>query len=371
MINYIVRRVLLIIPTLIGIMVVNFFIIQSAPGGPVERMIAQLRGAGINPTEMITKSGGEQVQSQESNASAGEGSKSYTEYRGAKGLDPELIKEIEKMYGFDKPPLKRFLIMMWNYARFRFGNSFFKDEKVMSLVKEKLPVSITLGLWTTFLVYAISIPLGIRKAIKDGSAFDTWTSFVVTLGYAIPGFLFAIVLIILFAGGNYLKIFPLRGLVSENWRMLPWYKKILDYLWHIVLPITASVIGGFAGLTMFTKNSFLEEINKQYVITARAKGLTEKKILTKHVFRNAMLIVIAGFPQAFISSLFTGTVLIEVIFSLDGLGLLGFESALNRDYPVMFGTLYFFSLLGLFLNLLGDIMYMIIDPRIDFERREI
>lgn len=366
MINYIIRRILLIFPTLFGIMIINFFIIQSAPGGPVERMIAQLRGTGINPTQMVTKGGGEGGSTQ-----AKGGSKLYTKYKGAEGLDPELIKEVEKMYGFDKPPLKRFFIMMGNYVRFDFGKSFFKDEKVMNLVKQRLPVSITLGLWTTFLVYLISIPLGIKKAVKDGSAFDTWTSFIVTVGYAIPGFLFAILLIVLFAGGSYLKIFPLRGLVSENWRMFPWYKKILDYLWHIVLPITASVIGGFASLTMFTKNSFLDEINKQYVLTARAKGLTEKKILIKHVFRNAMLIVIAGFPQAFISSLFTGTVLIEVIFSLNGLGLLGFEAALNRDYPVMFGTLYFFSMLGLFLNLLGDIMYMIIDPRIDFESRKV
>ncbi|RKX96359.1 MAG: microcin ABC transporter permease [Spirochaetes bacterium] len=366
MINYIIRRILLIFPTLFGIMIINFFIIQSAPGGPVERMIAQLRGAGINPTQMVTKGGGEGGSTQ-----AKGGSKLYTKYKGAEGLDPELIKEVEKMYGFDKPPLKRFFIMMGNYVRFDFGKSFFKDEKVMNLVKQRLPVSITLGLWTTFLVYLISIPLGIKKAVKDGSAFDTWTSFIVTVGYAIPGFLFAILLIVLFAGGSYLKIFPLRGLVSENWRMFPWYKKILDYLWHIVLPITASVIGGFASLTMFTKNSFLDEINKQYVLTARAKGLTEKKILIKHVFRNAMLIVIAGFPQAFISSLFTGTVIIEVIFSLNGLGLLGFEAALNRDYPVMFGTLYFFSMLGLFLNLLGDIMYMIIDPRIDFESRKV
>ena len=366
MINYIIRRILLIFPTLFGIMVINFFIIQSAPGGPVERMIAQLRGAGINPTQMVTKGGGEGGSTQNKG-----NTKLYTKYKGAEGLDPELIKAIEKMYGFDKPPLKRFFIMMGNYARFDFGNSFFKDEKVMKLIKQRLPVSITLGLWTTFLVYLISIPLGIKKATKDGTPFDTWTSFIVTVGYAIPGFLFAILLIILFAGGSYLKIFPLRGLVSENWRIFPWYKKILDYLWHIVLPITASVIGGFAGLTMFTKNSFLDEINKQYVLTARAKGLTEKKILTKHVFRNAMLIVIAGFPQAFISSLFTGTVLIEIIFSLNGLGLLGFEATINRDYPVMFGTLYFFSLLGLFLNLLGDIMYMIIDPRIDFESRKV
>jgi len=374
MLNYIIRRILLIIPTLFGIMVINFFIIQSAPGGPVERLVAQLRGAGVSAVERVTRAGGGDVAGQPSagsQAGSPTGAEKYGKYKGAQGLDPELIKEIEKLYGFDKPPLKRFLIMMGNYARFDFGESFFKDKKVMELVREKLPVSITLGLWTTFLVYLISIPLGIKKAVYNGSPFDTATSFIVTVGYAVPGFLFAILLIVLFAGGTYLKIFPLRGLVSENWRMLPWYSKITDYLWHIVLPITASVIGGFAGLTMFTKNSFLEEINKQYVVTARSKGLEEKKILFGHVFRNAMLIVIAGFPQAFISALFTGTVLIEVIFSLDGLGLLGFESALNRDYPVMFGTLYFFSFLGLFMNLLGDIMYMVIDPRIDFESREV
>jgi microcin C transport system permease protein len=350
-------------------MIINFFIIQSAPGGPVERLIAQIKGSAVRATERISGTGGGDEQGFTSGT---EGTDVGTsKYRGAQGLDPEFIKEIERLYGFDKPLYKRFLIMMGNYFRFDFGESFFRDRKVMDLVKEKLPVSISLGLWTTMIVYLVSIPLGIRKAVKDGSRFDLMTSAVVTVAYAIPGFLFAILLIILFAGGSYLKLFPLRGLVSEDWSLFPWYMKIADYLWHIVLPITASVIGGFAGLTMFTKNSFLEEINKQYVITARAKGLKEKKILKSHVFRNAMLIVIAGFPSTFISALFTGTLLIEVIFSLDGLGLLGFEAAINRDYPVVFATMFFFSLLGLALNLIGDLMYMIIDPRIDFESREV
>lgn len=369
MIHYIIRRILLIIPTLFGIMVVNFFIIQSAPGGPVERLIAQMKGAGVRATERISGAGGESVGPMPSGKEADE--RIMGRYRGAQGLDPEFIREIESLYGFDKPLYKRFLVMMGNYFRFDFGESYFRDQKVTSLILEKMPVSITLGLWTTMIVYLISIPLGIRKAVYDGSPFDMWTSFVITVTYAIPGFLFAILLIILFAGGSYLKIFPLRGLVSEEWQTLSWYMKIVDYLWHIVLPITANVIGGFAGLTMFTKNSFLEEVNKQYVITARAKGLAERRVLFGHVFRNAMLIVIAGFPSAFISALFTGTLLIEVIFSLDGLGLLGFESAINRDYPVVFGALFFFSLLGLILNLIGDIMYMFIDPRIDFETREV
>ena len=369
MVSYIIRRILLIIPTLIGIMVINFFIIQTAPGGPVERLIAQVKGTAVQATARISSSGGETDQAGYQGVE--DQGQITSKYRGARGLDPEIIKEIERLYGFDKPPLRRFLSMMASYARFDFGESFFRDRRVLELVIEKMPVSITLGLWTTFFVYLVSIPLGIRKAVKDSSPFDMWTSFIVTIGYAIPGFLFAILLIVFFAGGSYLKIFPLRGLVSENWSEFPLHLKIVDYLWHITLPITASVIGGFAGLTMFTKNSFLEEINKQYVVTAHAKGLTEQRVLLGHVFRNAMLIVIAGFPAAFISSLFTGTVLIEVIFSLDGLGLLGFESAINRDYPVVFGTLYCFSLLGLVLNLIGDIMYTIIDPRIDFESREV
>jgi microcin C transport system permease protein len=368
-IAYVIRRLLLIIPTLFGIMVINFVIIQTAPGGPVERLIAQVRGSRVRATERISGSGGEAEQAQPSGAE--EGGRVTGKYRGAQGLDPDLIRQIERLYGFDKPLWERFFIMLGNYARFNFGDSFFRDRKVIDLVLEKMPVSVTIGLWTTFLVYLVSIPLGIKKAVRDGTPFDVGTSFVVTVAYAIPEFLFAILLIILFAGGSYVKAFPLRGLVSEDWSLFPWYKKILDYLWHIVLPVTASVIGGFAGLTMFTKNSFLEEINKQYVVTARAKGLGGNRILFGHVFRNAMLIVIAGFPSVFISSLFTGTLLIEVIFSLDGLGLLGYESAINRDYPVVFGTLFVFSLLGLLLNLVGDLMYMVIDPRIDFESREV
>lgn len=368
MINYIIRRLLLIIPTLLGIMVVNFFIIQAAPGGPVERLIAQIRGTAQEATARITQIGGETGEGGWTTKKSGD---SYGKYRGAQGLDPEIIRDLEKLYGFDKPPLKRFVIMMGSYIRFDFGESFFRDRKVFELVLEKMPVSISLGIWTTLLVYLISIPLGIQKAVRDGTSFDLWTSFIVTIGYAIPSFLFAILLIVLFAGGSFLKIFPLRGLISEDWKLFPWYLKIGDYLWHIVLPVTSMVIGGFAVLTMFTKNSFLEEINKQYVVTAKAKGLREKKVLYGHVFRNAMLIVIAGFPHAFIGVLFTSSLLIEVIFSLDGLGLLGFEAAINRDYPLIFGTLYVFSLVGLILNLAGDLMYMFIDPRIDFESREV
>jgi microcin C transport system permease protein len=294
-----------------------------------------------------------------------------SEYRGARGLPPELIKEIEKLYGFDKPPLERFVGMMRSYLLFDFGKSFFRDRSVIDLVKDKLPVSISIGLWSTLLIYLISIPLGISKAVRDGSTFDIWSSAVVVVGYAIPGFLFAIFLVVVFAGGKYFSWFPLRGLISANWQDLSWPARILDYAWHLVLPITALVVGGFAGLTMLTKNSFIEEINKQYVVTARAKGLSERRVMYGHVFRNAMLIVIAQFPAAFIAILFTGALLIEVIFSLDGLGLLGFESAINRDYPVMFGTLYFFTLLGLVLNLVGDLMYVVTDPRIDFESRDV
>jgi microcin C transport system permease protein len=363
--------VILIIPTLIGIMIINFLIIQSAPGGPVEQLIARIKGTDVMATERVAGAGGETGPGGGNGGAGAAGTDVTDQYRGAQGLDPEFIKEIEELYGFDEPLWKRFFIMMGNYFRFNFGESFFRDRKVVDLIAEKMPVSISLGLWTTFIVYFVSIPLGIRKAVRDGSRFDVGSSFVVTIGYAIPGFLFAILLIVLFAGGSYFKLFPLRGLVSENWAFLPWYAKIGDYLWHLVLPVTAMVIGGFAGLTMFTKNSFLEEINKQYVVTARAKGLSEKNVLFGHVFRNAMLIIIAGFPSAFISALFTGTLLIEVIFSLDGLGLLGFEAAINRDYPVVFATLFFFSLLGLVLNLVSDLMYMFIDPRIDFEAREV
>jgi len=369
MLAYIVRRLFLIVPTLLGIMTINFVIIQAAPGGPVEQLISQITGEGAAATERVTRAGtGEIVGAARQGASANQGVSS--KYRGAQGLDPEIIAEIERMYGFDKPAHVRFLEMLRNYAVFDFGESFFRDQKVINLVIEKMPVSISLGIWTTLLVYLISIPLGIAKAVRDGSRFDVWTSGVIIVGYAIPNFLFAVLLIVIFAGGSYLDWFPLRGLVSDNWWDLSWPDRIVDYFWHMTLPILAMVIGGFAGLTMLTKNSFLDQIGQQYVITARAKGLGQRQVLYGHVFRNAMLIVIAGFPGAFIGVLFTGALLIEVIFSLDGLGLLGFEAAINRDYPVMFATLYFFSLLGLIMNLVGDITYTIVDPRITFEALE-
>ncbi len=363
---YIVRRILLMIPTLFAIMVINFVVIHVAPGGPVEQIIAELTGQGADITERVSRSGAGETQVKV-DQSAGGGSG----YRGAQGLDPEFIKQLEKQFGFDKPLHLRFYNMMKNYLLFDFGESFFRDKKVVDLVLEKMPVSISLGLWTTLLVYLISIPLGIAKATRDGSRFDIWTSVFIVIGTAIPGFLLAVFLLVLFAGGSYLDWFPLAGLVSENWDELSWPDRILDYFWHLALPITAMTIGGFATLTMLTKNSFLDQINLQYVITARAKGLSERRIMYHHVFRNAMLIVIAGFPGAFVSILFTGSLLIEIIFSLDGLGLLGFEAAFNRDYPVMFATLYFFSLLGLVMNLVGDLVYTIIDPRIDFEAREV
>ncbi len=363
---YILRRLLLMIPTMFGIMAVSFAIIQFAPGGPVEQMIAQLTGTGVDATSRIggasSDFGGGQGQA------GGEGS-SAGKYRGSQGLDPEFIKSLEKQFGFDKPWYERFGKMLWNYLHFDFGNSFYRDKNVLQLIKEKLPVSISLGLWSTLLVYLISIPLGVAKAVRDGSKFDVWTSSVVIVGNAIPGFLFAILLIILFAGGRYFQWFPLRGLVSDNWHDLAWPARILDYFWHITLPVISLTVGGFATLTMLTKNSFLDQIHQQYVMTAYAKGLTERQVLYKHVFRNAMLIVIAGFPAAFISMLFTGSVLIEVIFSLDGMGLLGFTAAMQRDYPVMFGSLYIFTLLGLVMGLVNDVMYTIIDPRIDFEAR--
>ena len=361
---YIIRRLLLVIPTLIGIMTVNFIIIQIAPGGPVEQMIAQLQGEAVSATERLS-GGGEDVKGQKSSVSD-----KPSKYRGAQGLAPELVEEIERMYGFDKPLHVRFFKMMRDYASFNFGESFFRDQKVVDLVLEKMPVSISLGIWSTLAVYLVSIPLGIRKALKHGSRFDVWSSTIVILGNAIPTFLFAILLIVLFSGGSYFSWFPLRGLVSDNFSTLPWWQQLLDYFWHLVLPITAILIGSFASLTMLTKNSFLDEINKQYVITARAKGITERRVLYKHVFRNAMLIIIAGFPAAFIGMFFTGSLLIEIIFSLDGLGLLGFESTIQRDYPVMFGTLFVFTLLGLIVGIISDLMYTVIDPRIDFETRE-
>jgi len=365
---YIVRRLLLMIPTLFAIMVINFLVIHVAPGGPVEQIIAQITGEGADITERVTRTGtGETTTKREPVP----GSAPTSQYRGAQGLDPEFIAELEKRFGFDKPLHERFFSMIKNYLVFDFGESFFRDQKVVDLVVDKMPVSISLGLWTTLLVYLICIPLGIAKASRDGSRFDVWTSVIIVIGTAIPSFLLAVFLLILFAGGSYLDWFPLGGLVSDNWDELSWPDRILDYFWHLALPITAMTIGGFATLTMLTKNSFLDQIQQQYVITARAKGLSEGRVMYRHVFRNAMLIVIAGFPGAFVSILFTGSLLIEIIFSLDGLGLLGFEAAFNRDYPVMFATLYFFSLLGLVMNLVGDLMYTIIDPRIDFESREV
>ncbi len=364
MIAYILRRLMLVVPTLFGIMVINFFIIQAAPGGPVEQMLSQIQGTAVDATERFSgsSSGGETLRK------GGQDSGSGT-YRGARGLPKELIERIEKMYGFDKPIGERFVLMMKNYLVFDFGESFFRNKRVVDLIIDKMPVSISLGLWTTLLIYFVSIPLGIAKAVRDGSRFDVSTSTALIVLNAIPGFLFALLLVVLFAGGGYFKWFPLRGLVSDDWSSLGTVDKVLDYFWHMALPIGAMVIGGFATLTFLTKNSFLEEIHKQYVLTARAKGLVERRVLYGHVFRNAMLIVIAGFPAAFVGVLFTGSLLIEVIFSLDGIGLLGFEAALNRDYPIMFGTLYFFGLIGLVMGILGDIMYTVVDPRIDFEAR--
>ncbi len=373
MLAYVIRRLLLMIPTLFGIMLVNFLVLQFVPGGPVEQIIAQLTGTAVDATARVSGgSGGDVGTGQVQGGEAGGGSAAITsKYRGAQGLDPELIADLERQFGLDKPAWERFTQMMGNYLRFDFGESFFRDQDVVDLVIDKLPVSVSLGLWTTLLTYLISIPLGIAKAVRDGTRFDVWTSTVIIVGYAIPSFLFAVLLIVLFAGGSFWDVFPLRGLTSENWEDLSWPARIADYFWHITLPIISMAIGGFATLTMLTKNSFLDEINKQYVVTARAKGLAERQVLYGHVFRNAMLIVIAGFPGAFISILFTGSLLIEVIFSLDGLGLLGFEAALNRDYPVVLGTLYVFTLLGLIMNLIGDLMYVVIDPRIDFESREV
>lgn len=369
MFSYLVRRLLLVIPTLFGIMVINFLVVQAAPGGPVEQVIARLKGAGIHHAGRVSGAG----QGDTSGGGTGRSavsSESASTYRGARGLDPDLIREIEERFGFDRPAHERFFGMMRRFFFFDFGESFYRDRNVLSLVLDKMPVSISLGLWTTLLVYLVSIPLGVAKAVRDGSRFDVWTSTVVILGYAIPGFLFAILLIVLFAGGRYLDWFPLRGLVSDNWADLSWPMRVVDYFWHIALPVLSMVITGFAGLTMLTKNSFLEEINKQYVTTARSKGITERRILYGHIFRNAMLIVVAGFPSAFVGILFTGSLLTEIIFSLDGLGLLGFEAVVGRDYPVMFGTLYVFTLLGLVLNVVSDFTYHMIDPRITFESQE-
>jgi microcin C transport system permease protein len=366
--NYLLRRLFLILPTLFGILIINFGIVQFAPGGPVEQMIAKIRGTSVDATSRISGSGGDGMSSHGMNDAAAASMES--KYRGARGLDPAFIAELEKMYGFDKPWYERLWIMLKNYVQFDFGDSYFKDQKVVDLIKEKLPVSISLGLWTTLLIYLISIPLGIKKAVRDGSSFDIWTSSVIIIGYAIPGFLFAIMLIVLFAGGSFWKVFPLRGLTSDDWYNYNLFWKVADYFWHIALPIASLVISGFASLTLLTKNSFVEEINKQYVITARAKGLQEKTVLYGHIFRNAMLIVIGSLPAAFIGILFTGALLVEVIFSLDGMGLLGFESAISRDYPVLFGSLFIFTLISLVTHLIGDLTYMLVDPRIDFEKRQ-
>jgi microcin C transport system permease protein len=368
MLPYIIRRLLLVVPTLFVIMAINFAIVQFAPGGPVEQILAELDGTAVSATARIGGPAGAEVGG--GRPTGGDASSGGGRYRGAQGLDPAFIKSIEKQFGFDKPPLERFFLMIGNYATFDFGKSFFRDSTVVDLVLSKMPVSISLGLWTTLLVYLISIPLGIAKAVRDGTRFDVWTSTVVIIGNAVPSFLFAILLIVIFAGGQYLDWFPLRGLVSNTWETMSWPARIADYFWHLALPLTALLIGSFATLTLLTKNSFLEEINKQFVVTARAKGLTEHRVLYGHVFRNAMLIVIAGFPSAFIGILFTSTLLIEIIFSLDGLGLLGFEAVINRDYPIMFATLYFFTLLGLLMGIVSDVMYMLIDPRIDFESRQ-
>src|SRR6056300_542967 len=356
---YILRRLLLVIPTLLGIMVINFALVQFVPGGPIEQILANLEGEG-DVFEAISGGGSETAANNSGN----------TDYVGARGLPPEFIAELEKEFGFDKPPLERFLQMMWNYLRFDFGESYFRSISVVDLVLEKMPVSISLGLWSTLLAYLISIPLGIRKAVLDGSRFDTWTSWVIIIAYAIPGFLFAILLLVLFAGGSFLQIFPLRGLTSDNWHELGLWAKIGDYFWHIALPVTASTISAFATLTLLTKNSFLDEIKKHYVMTARAKGLSEKRVLYGHVFRNAMLIVIAGFPAVFVGVFFGGSIIIETIFSLAGLGRLGFEAAVARDYPVIFGTLFIFGLISLVVGIISDLMYVLVDPRIDFEKRE-
>ncbi len=362
MFAYIVRRLALIPLTLFGIITLNFIIVQVAPGGPVERVLAQLRGIDAGATSAFTGGGGDMV-------ARGPSSGPSSAYRGAQGLDPEFVKSIEKQFGFDKPAHERYFLMMKNYVAFDLGESFYRTIDVGDLILEKMPVSISLGLWSTLIIYIVSIPMGIAKAVRDGSRFDITTSYVIVIGYAVPSFMFAILLIVLFSGGSYFNWFPLRGLTSDNFESLSLGQKVLDYFWHLTLPVLAMVIGGFASLTMLTKNSFMEEINKQYVLTAKAKGLTERRVLYGHVFRNAMLIVIAAFPATLVGMLFTGSLLIEVIFALDGLGLLGYQAIIDRDYPVIFGTLYVFSIIGLLLNLVSDLAYHAVDPRIDFEAR--
>ena len=362
---YLLRRLLLLVPTLFGIILINFAVVQLAPGGPVEQMLAELRGEGGTALGRLSGEGQGELRQPQGGADGG----NTSGYRGARGLDPAVVREIEQLFGFDKPAHVRFVEMLGGYLTFDFGRSLFQDRPVLHLVVEKMPVSISLGLWSTLIIYAISIPLGIRKAVRDGSAFDAWSSGLVLLGYAIPGFLFAIMLVVLLAGGSFLQIFPLRGLLSPGAGDWPFWRQAIDYAWHMALPTLALVVGGFAGLTMLTKNAFLDEIGKQYVLTARAKGAGEQRVLYGHVFRNAMLLIVAGFPGAFIGILFTGALLVEIVFSLDGLGLLGFESAIRRDYPVMFATLYIFTLLGLVMQIVGDVAYTLVDPRIDFEAR--
>lgn len=363
--GYLLRRLLLVVPTLVGIILINFAVVQFAPGGPVDQMLAELKGDAGSALGRISGEGQGETRGPAQNENSG----NTTSYRGARGLDPAIVAEIEKAFGFDKPWPDRLAEMLAGYARFDLGRSLFRDRPVVELILEKMPVSVSLGLWSTLIIYLVSIPLGIRKAVRDGSRFDVATSAAVLVGYAIPGFLFAILLVVLFAGGSFVQWFPLRGLLSPGMENAPFLARAADYAWHMVLPTLALVIGGFAGLTMLTKNSFLEEINKHYVVTARAKGAGEQRVLYGHVFRNAMLLIIAGFPAAFIGILFTGALLVEIIFSLDGLGLLGFEAAIRRDYPVMFGTLYIFTLLGLVMQIVGDFAYTLVDPRIDFDAR--
>ena len=363
--SYILRRLLLMIPTVIGIMAISFAVIQFAPGGPVEQVIAELTGQGDSAIDRIAGGGDTFGTDQDFGDSAS------SQYRGAQGLDPEFIAKLEAQFGFDKPPLERFVGMMWDYIRFDFGESYFRSVSVLDLIIEKLPVSISLGVWILLLSYIISIPLGIKKAVSDGSRFDVWTSGLIIVAYAVPGFLVGIMLIVMFAGGSFLDWFPLRGLTSDNFAELSLFGKIVDYFWHLALPLIALSLSAFATTTLLTKNSFIDEIRKQYVTTARAKGLTESQVLYRHVFRNAMLIIIAGFPGAFITAFFSGSLLIETIFSLDGLGRLGFESVIRRDYPVVFATLFIFSLMGLVVGLISDLVYTWVDPRIDFEKRDV
>jgi microcin C transport system permease protein len=367
---YILKRILLMIPTLLGIMLMTFAVIQFVPGGPIEQVISKMQGNESDSAGRISGNTGNEAGGTQGQVQPGSDATSF-KYRGAQGLDPEFIKSLEKQFGFDKPAPERFLLMIKDYLTFNFGESYFRDRSVLSLMAEKLPVSISLGLWLTLVQYLVSIPLGIRKAVKDGSTFDVWTSGVIIIGYAIPSFIFAIMLIVIFAGGSYFSWFPLRGLTSDNFEQLSWWGKIVDYAWHLALPLFAMAIGSFATMTMLTKNSFLDEIRKQYVTTARAKGLSESRVLYGHVFRNAMLLVIAGFPGAFIGAFFASSLLIETIFSLDGLGYLFFKATLDRDYPIVFASLYIFTLMGLIVQLISDLTYTWIDPRIDFEKRDV